>query len=203
MPDLGPPNERARRAHEQLAVPVLAAALVSVPAVFLTTTPGVTGTIGTILNWLSLAVLLGESATLLWVSGSARVFVRRYRFQLLIVALAVPAVVFVVGPVQVLRVLLAFGAFRILKVRRILRAGRVIVHRFGLDGRRGAWVLAGAAVAATAFACVVLADPESHSRRVLTHVVDHLGVGGTAVAALGVVHVLLVVVVLLRHDTRW
>ncbi|WP_024876687.1 hypothetical protein [Saccharomonospora piscinae] len=196
MPDIH--DERTRRWQDRLAVPVLAAALVSVPAVFLAATPGVTGLIGAALNWGSLAVLAGESAVLLWFSGSIRVFAQRYRAQLLIVGLTVPAVVFVVGPVQVLRVFLALGAFRILRVRRILRAGQVIVHRAGLDGRRGRWVLAGVGVAAAGFAAVVLADPRSRSRRTLAWVVDHLGVGGTMVAALGVLTLALVVAVLLR-----
>ncbi|WP_298178884.1 hypothetical protein [Saccharomonospora sp.] len=197
-----PCDDRARQVQQFLAVPVLAAALVSVPAVFLATTPGLTGVIGKVLNWLSLAVLVSESATLLWFSGSVRLFVQRYRAQLLIVAITVPAVVFVVGPTQVLRLLLALGAFRILSVRRILRAGRVIVHRADLDGRRGRWVLAGMSAAAVVFATIVLANPESGSRKVLAWVVDHLGAGGTAVAGLGIAMIVLVIVVLLRKDTR-
>ena len=82
-----PDDDRARRIQQSLAVPVLAAALLSIPAVFLTTAPGLPGVVGRVLNWLSLAVLVGESAALLWFSGSVRLFVRRYRAQLLIVAI--------------------------------------------------------------------------------------------------------------------
>ncbi len=184
-------------------MPVLAAATLSVPAVFLASTPGTTGVVGTVLNWVSLAVLVSESVVLLWTSGSLHTFVRRYRVLLVVLAITVPAVVFAVGPAQVLRLLLGLGAFRILRARRILRAGRVVVHRAGLDGRRGRWVLAGAAALAVGFAVAIMANPESHSRRALARVVDHLGVGGTALAALGLTTVGLVVVVLLRRDTRY
>ncbi|WP_277068885.1 hypothetical protein [Saccharomonospora viridis] len=197
-----PDDDRARRIQQSLAVPVLAAALLSIPAVFLTTAPGLPGVVGRVLNWLSLAVLVGESAALLWFSGSVRLFVRRYRAQLLIVAITVPAVVFVIGPTQVLRILLMLGAFRILRVRRILRAGRMIVHRTGLDERRGRWALAGVGAVAAVFAATVLADPESRSRKTLAWVVDHLGLGGTVLAGLGVTTIALVVAVLLRKDTR-
>ncbi|WP_028661704.1 hypothetical protein [Saccharomonospora saliphila] len=202
MPWTGPDDPRSARVQDKLAVPVLSAALVSVPAVFLATTPGVTGLIGSVLNWLSLSVLLGESFVLLWVSGSVRTWVYRYRAQLLVVALTIPAVVFVVGPVQILRLVLTLGAFRILRVRRIMRAGWVIVHKAGLHDRRGHWVLAGVGVLATVFALVVLSDPASRSRKVLDHLVAHLGAPGTALAALGVLCAGLVVANLLHHD-RW
>ncbi|EIE97892.1 hypothetical protein [Saccharomonospora glauca] len=202
MPEIDPHDHRTQRVQQRLAVPVLSAAVVSVPAVFLATTPGTPGVIGTVLNWLSLAVLMGESVALLWASGSLHAYLRRYRAHLVVVGLTVPAVVFLVGPAQVLRLLLALGAFRILRVRRILRAGKVIVHRTGLDGRRGRWVLTAVTLLAVGFAAVVLANPESRTRRALDRVVDLLGVGGTALAALGVTTIGLVVLVLLRRDTR-
>ncbi|MGW9308320.1 hypothetical protein ACWGPQ_09940 [Saccharomonospora azurea] len=202
MPGPTRDGDRAHHVQQRLTVPVLAASVVSVPAVFLATTPGTLGVVGTVLNWLSLAVLVGESLALLWASGNLRTYVQRYRPQLIVVGITVPAVVFVVGPVQVLRLLLAAGTFRILRVRRILRAGRIVVHRTGLDGRLGRWVLAAATVLALSFSAVVLADPESRSRRLLDHVVDALGVGGAALLALGVATVGLCVTVLVRRDTR-
>jgi hypothetical protein len=201
---LGPArdDDRAYRVQQRLAVPVLTASVVSVPAVFLATTPGPLGVVGTVLNWLSLAVLLGESVALLWTSGNLRTYLRRYRSQLIVVGIAVPAVVFVVGPFQVLRLMLALGAFRILRVRRILRAGRIVVHRTGLDGQRGRWVLAAAVALSLVFSAVVLSNPESRSRQLLDRVIDHMGVGGTALLVLGLVTVGLCVTVLLRRDTR-
>lgn len=201
MPLTDPDDPRIERVQEKLAVPVLSAALVSVPAVFLATAPGITGLIGAVLNWISLSVLLGESFVLLWASGSVRTWVRRYRLQLLVVGLTIPAVIFVVGPVQILRLLLTLGAFRILRVRRILSAGQVIIEKAELSAHRGRWVLAGVVLLAGAFAAMVLADPESGTRRVLTWIVDHLGAGGTAVAAVGLAAVGLAVTVLLRRDT--
>lgn len=194
-------DDRAEYVRERLTIPVLVAALVSVPAVFLAATPGLTGLIGRVLNWVSLSVLLGESLVLLWLSGSVRTWIRRYRAQLIIVGVTVPAVVFAVGPVQILRLLLAVGAFRILRVRRIVRAGHVIVRRTGLPGHRGRWVLVGVSLLAGVFATLVLIDPRSRSRRTLYWVTEHLGVGGTVVAALGVLTIMLAVTNLLRRDT--
>lgn len=182
-----------------MSAPVLAAALVSVPAVFLTTTGGVTAVVGQVLNWVSLAVLLGESLLLLWLSGSVRNWVRRYRAQLLVVGLAVPAVVFVVGPLQILRLLLAIGAFRVLRVGRIMRAARVVSRKFGLRNHHGRWVLAGASVLAAVFVAVVLADPDSRSRAVLLWVVDRIGVVPAALALLGALAVTALLVVAVRR----
>lgn len=119
-------DARAGEVEGRLAIPVLVAALVSVPAVFLTTTGGTTAVIGRVLNWLSLVVLLGESAVLLWLSRDVLAWLRNYRWQLIVTAVAVPAVVFVLGPVQILRLLLAVGALRILRAGRILRAAACV-----------------------------------------------------------------------------
>ncbi|PXY27025.1 hypothetical protein [Prauserella muralis] len=197
------PRDRAERIEEALSVPVLVAALVSVPAVFLTTTDGTTAVIGRTLNWLSLAVLLGESLILLWLSGSVVTWLRRYRWQVLVAGAAVPAVVFVVGPVQILRLLLAVGALRVLRAGRILRAARVIRRRAGLAGRRGRWLLAGAGLLAAGFVVVVLANPESRSRKLLAGLVN--GVGPVPTALLGLAALLLVaaaIAVVRRYRSR-
>ncbi|EHR49536.1 hypothetical protein SacmaDRAFT_1255 [Saccharomonospora marina XMU15] len=184
-----------------MSAPVLAAALVSVPAVFLTTTGGPTAVVGQVLNWLSLAVLVGESLLLLWLSGSVTSWVRRYRAQLLIVGLAVPAVVFVVGPLQILRLLLAIGALRVLRVGRIMRAARVVSRKFGLRTHHGRWVLAAASVLAVVFVAVVLADPDSRSRAVVLWVVDRIGVVPAVLALLGALAVLALAVTVVRRRT--
>ncbi|WP_199430430.1 hypothetical protein [Qaidamihabitans albus] len=182
------PGTRAEQVEERLAIPVLVAALVSVPAVFLTTTGGTAAVVGMLLNWLSLVVLLGESAVLLWVSRDVAKWVREHRWQLIVTGATVPAVVFAVGPVQILRLLLSLGALRILRAGRIVRAGRVIRRRAGLDKGRGRWLLAGATALAAVFVAIVLADPTSRSRRVTDWVLDNVGVvpaiaGGLVLAA--------------------
>lgn len=188
------PRDRAAAAEQRFTIPVLAAALLSIPAAFLTTTGGTTATIGRVLNWVSAAVLLGESLTLLWLSGDVVSWARRYRWQLAVVAVTIPAVVFVVGPVQVLRLLLAIGAFRILRVGRIVRAGRLVVRRLDVGTRWARWVLAGVGVLAAAFAAIVLADPSSRSRRVVAWFVDRIGVLPTILLAVAVAAVVFLVV---------
>ena len=175
--------DRAEEFERRLTVPVLVAALASIPAVFLTRTDGVTAAIGIALNWASLAVLVGESAGLLWLSGSVQAWLQRYRWQLIVAAAAVPAVVFVVGPLQVLRLALLLGGFHILRARRIVRAGRLVVDRLGLSARRARWVFAGVIVMAAGFTAIVLADPESRSRRVVDWFVDRIGPVPTVVVA--------------------
>lgn len=188
------PRDRAAAAEQRFTIPVLAAALLSIPAAFLTTTGGTTAAIGRVLNWVSAAVLLGESLTLLWLSGDVVSWARRYRWQLAVVAVTIPAVVFVVGPVQVLRLLLAIGAFRILRVGRIVRAGRLVVRRLDVGTRWARWVLAGFGVLAAAFAAIVLADPSSRSRRVVAWFVDRIGVLPTILLAVAVAAVVFLVV---------
>lgn len=178
------PSDRADEFERRLTVPVLIAALASIPAVFLTRAGGAAAAIGTVLNWASVAVLVGESVVLLWLEGSVRRWLRRYRWQLLVVAAAVPAVVFVIGPLQVLRLVLLLGGFHILRARRIVNAGLVVVERLGLGHRRARWVLAGVIVLAGVFSLIVLADPESRSRHVVEWFVEHIGVAGTVLAGI-------------------
>jgi hypothetical protein len=178
-------SSRAERVEQRLAIPVLIAALVSVPAVFLTTTDDATTVvIGKILNWASLVVLVGESAVLLWFSRDIAAWARRHRWKLLVTIAAIPAVVFLVGPVQILRLILAIGALRVLRAGRILRAGRVIRRRAGLTGKRGRWLIGGVTALAAVFVAIVLADPTSHSRRVTDWILEHFGLFPAILAGL-------------------
>lgn len=186
----GDEQDRADEFERKLTVPVLIAALASIPAVFLTRAGGAAAAIGTVLNWASVAVLIGESVGLLWLEGSVRRWLQRYRWQLLVVAAAVPAVVFVIGPLQVLRLVLLLGGFHILRARRIVNAGRVVVERLGLGQRRARWVLAVVVVLAGAFSLIVLADPESRSRHVVDWFVERVGVPGTVLAGVAVAGVI-------------
>lgn len=178
-------HERAERWEQRLAIPVLVAALVSVPAIFLmTTTDGVPEAVGRALNWASMTVLLGESLVLVLLSQDIVNWVRAHRWELLLAAATVPAVVFAVGPVQILRVVLAAGTLRVLRVRRILRAGRVLMRNLQLGARRRKVVLAAVVVLAGTFLGVVLANPNSKTRRFFTWLADQMGIFPTILVGL-------------------
>jgi hypothetical protein len=163
---------RADRLEERLAVPVIVAALVSVPAVFLTTAEADHLAIaGHVLNWASLVVLTAESAVLFLLTGERLRWVWRHRWPLAILAISIPAVLLAAAPVQTLRLVLQlirfFGALRILRASRIVRAGRVIARRIGWTGPwRYLPILVGSLVAA-GFVALVLSDSTSASRRAI------------------------------------
>jgi hypothetical protein len=63
-------DQRAARWERRLALPVIIAAVVAVPAVFLTAASDVRyAMLGTALNWASLAVLTGEAVVLFILTG--------------------------------------------------------------------------------------------------------------------------------------
>lgn len=195
----GSGNERARATEERLALPVLVAALVSVPAVFLTMTSGVAAIVGNVLNVASGVVLVGESVVLLVLSRERLAWIREHRWKLLLAALTVPAVVLLVGPVQIFRLLIFVSAIRVLRVRRILGAADVISRRANLGPRRDRLVLAVVTGIAVVFVAVVLADPTSVSRRAVEWTVEHLGLVPAAIAGLLVIGSVL----LARWYPRW
>lgn len=188
-----PGTDRADRVAARLAGPVLVAALASIPATFLTLLEGTAATVGTVLNTVSGAVLVAETVVLLVLAEDKRAWLRRNRWLLVLTAVIVPAVLFAVGPVQLLRLvrglglhvvrlLRGVGALRIVRVRRILRAGRVIRERHGLTGR-GQRITTAVLTGATAvFVAIVLADPTSQSRRLLDDAAAQLGVAGVLTA---------------------
>lgn len=157
----------ADRVEQRLAVPVIVAALVSVPAVFLTTLDGAAGLVGRLLNWLSLAVLIGEAALLFLLSGSRLEWLRTHKWLVFVVTLTVPAVVFAVGPAQLLRLVRLAGTLRVLRAGRILKAGRVLRRRLEPDRRWSRALLALASVTAAGFVTLVLVDPTSSTRQLI------------------------------------
>ncbi|TWH73574.1 hypothetical protein JD78_02098 [Modestobacter roseus] len=162
---------REERWERRLALPVLIAALASIPAMFLTFAGGTLGTAGRAVDVLSGLVLVAESVVLLWVAEDKRAWIRGHRGMLLLTGGVLLAIVLAVGPVQVLRLIRTVGALRVLRAGRIVRAARVLAARIGLAGR-GAHLFAGIAGTLVAvFVGVVLADPTSQSRSLLTAVV--------------------------------
>jgi CsoR family transcriptional regulator, copper-sensing transcriptional repressor len=182
--------DRADRVAQRLAVPVLIAALASVPAVFLTLLDEPYGTIGAGLNTLSGAVLIAETVVLFAVAENRLAWLRRNRWLVLLTVAIVPAVVFAVGPVQLLRLtrvahaVRMVGAVRIIRAGRIVKAGRILRERAGLDARWQGVVAIIATLLAAAFVTITLADPTSTSGGALRGAVDVVGVPGVVLAGL-------------------
>lgn len=158
---------RIRRWEERLALPVLVAALVSLPAVWLTLLEQPWASVGLVANSLSGAVLIGETVVLLAVSRDKRRWVHENRWLIGLSLLTLVAVVFAVGPLQLLRLVRALGALRVLRAGRIVSAARRLRRRAGLEGPWSRILTALASLVVAAFVAVVLADPTSQSRRLL------------------------------------
>ncbi|HLU32852.1 MAG TPA: hypothetical protein VKZ74_02365 [Natronosporangium sp.] len=188
-------DRRAREWERRLAVPVIVAAAVSIPAVFLATLePRPLRLAGHGLNWASLAVLAGETVLLLALSGHRWAWLWRHRWRIALTLVAVPAVTFAVFPAQALRLLrLAHlvGTLRVLRARTILRAGRTLARRLGLTGPWRYVPLVGASGIAAGFVVLVLSDPTAVRRHqaVLAQVAGWRGTvpvllaGGTLIVA--------------------
>lgn len=175
-------GDRAERVAERLSGPVLVAALASIPATFLTLLDGAYQTTGSALNAVSGAVLVAETVVLLAVAEDKRAWLRRNRWLVGLTIALVPAVVFAVGPVQLLRLARLVGALRIVRVRRILKAGRIIRERHGLTARWERVVTGAVSLVVAAFVAVVLADPTSQSRQLLEGAAGRSEVLGAALA---------------------
>jgi hypothetical protein len=174
--------DRADVVGERLAVPVLLAALAAIPATFLTLLDGPWAATGQALNLASGAVLVAETVVLFALSTDRRRWLRRNLWLVGLTLLLIPAVLFAVGPVQLLRLLRFVGALRVIRARRIVRAGKVVRERLGLERRWQVVASTGATVLAAAFVVLVLADPTSESRQAVDQVVDRVGVLGILVA---------------------
>ncbi len=169
--------------EERLAVPVLLAALVSVPAVFLTLLDDPYETVGTYVNWLAGAVLVGETVVLFVVSRDKRRWVRQHAWLIGLTVVVVVGVVLAIGPVQLLRLLRVVGALRILRAGRIVKAGRLMRRRMGLSGFWATAPAIAASLLVAVFVAVALADPTSRTRNLLEGWVGEQGVVVASVVA--------------------
>ena len=197
------PNRRSTALERRLAVPVLIAAVVSVPALFLGIWgEGVWATAGDRVNWAAGIVLWGEWIMLIALADNKREWLRTHWWATVVAAVTVPAVVFALGPAQVLRLARVFGALPLLRVTRIIEAGGILRRRMGLTGRLGRAVAAGTTLLAAAFVTAILADPASASRGYVEEAIALLGPRPTALAvALGVANTAAATAVVLYY--RW
>lgn len=157
-------TDRQERVERAIALPVLIAALASVPAVFLTLFDGRLAQTGSVLNGISGAVLIAETVVLFAVAPDKRRWLVDNRWLVALSVAVLLAVIFAIGPVQLLRLVRVFGALRIIRVKRIFKAGSIVQERYGTDQRwqRATTVLV--TVLCAAFVALVLADPTSQSR---------------------------------------
>jgi CsoR family transcriptional regulator, copper-sensing transcriptional repressor len=168
-PDGEPDREpdREERWEQRLAWPVLIAALVSVPAVFLTLLDEPYESVGTVVNVLTGVVLVGETVVLLWVSRDPVDWLRRHWWLVGLTFATVAAVVLALGPLQLLRLVRVFGALRIARAGRIMSAARKLQKRLGMSGWWSTFVAVASGLVVAAFVGVVLADPDSRSRQMV------------------------------------
>jgi CsoR family transcriptional regulator, copper-sensing transcriptional repressor len=165
---------REERWQERLALPVLVAALASIPAMFLTVAEGTLGTAGHVVDIVSGAVLVAETVILLVVAENKRAWIRGHLGLIALTLAVVVAVVLALGPVQILRLVRTVGALRILRAGRIVKAARSVGDRMGFTGRLAHLAAALTGLLAAVFVGVVLADPTSRSRDLLTAVLGDL-----------------------------
>lgn len=170
-------NSHARALERKLALPVLICAVVSVPAVFL----GMWGEgrwaeFGHRVNWLAGLVLWAEWILLIALAENKLGWLRTHKWSTFVAAVTLPAVVFALGPTQVLRLLRAAGTLRLLRVTRIIEAGGVLRRRMGLTGKLGTVVAVATTALSAVFVAAVLADPTSTSRRYAESLLENVGV---------------------------
>ncbi|MCV2488204.1 hypothetical protein OF117_02405 [Geodermatophilus sp. YIM 151500] len=179
---------REERWQRRLALPVLVAALTSIPAMFLAIAPGVWGATGRVVDIASGVVLVAETVVLVAVAEDRRAWIRGHVGLIALTVVVLVAVVLAVGPVQVLRLVRTVGALRVLRARRIVRAAREVRERFGFTGRFSHVFAVAAGLLVAVFVGVVLADPTSESRVLLTDLLGDVGtpaiVGASVLAGL-------------------
>lgn len=152
----------AERVERRLAVPVMIAAIMSVPAVFMVVWgEGVVADIGVIVNWTAGGILWCEWLTLLILAEDRLDWMRRHKWTIAVATLTVPAAIFTLGPVQLLRLVYVVAGLRVLRVRRIISAGRILARRLGLTGWRRTVLLIATSTVGAVFLVVLLLAPNA------------------------------------------
>lgn len=150
--------------------PVVLAALASIPAAFLTMMEGRAAVAGTVLNGISLFVFTAEAIVLMVLAEDKWRWIREQWFLVSVAVLTLIAVLFSLGPVQLLRFVRLVGALRIIRVGRIFKAGRILYARSKLPDPMRALIFVAVTLCAATFVALVLTDPTAYSRRLVERV---------------------------------
>lgn len=161
-------NSLSTTLERHLAIPVLLSAALSVPAVFLSLWgEGIWSEIGARVNWLAGLVLWAEWILLIALAENKLDWLRTHRWSTFVAVLTVPAIVFTLGPAQLLRLVRIAATLRLARVTRIIEAGGVLRRRMGLRGLWGKVALVVTIALSAVFVATILADPDSPARRFL------------------------------------
>ncbi|WP_147106112.1 hypothetical protein [Nesterenkonia populi] len=164
-------NERWER---RLAWPVLIAAIVSVPATFLTLLDEPWEMIGHIGLYATSVVLVAEVLIFFLISPKKIEWVRENKWLIGLTILTIIAVVFSIGPMQILRVVRSVGALRVLRAKQVATAG----EKLGKDGRSKWRRIFGkvlATVIVAVFVFIAFVDPDSEARQFIEGFVGEEG----------------------------
>ena len=165
-------------------MPVLVAALVSIPAIFLTFLSEPWSDAGRVINLLSGLVLVGETLILFLVTPDKKSWFKRHLWLIVLTVLVIIGVIFALGPVQLFRIIRLVGALRILRTGRIIKAGRLLSGR--ISGRWNRLAALGVSILVAIFVAATLADPSSTVREILRGVLP-FDFGPIAVIASGLI----------------
>lgn len=175
-------DEIQQRWENRLAWPVLIAAIISVPAVFLTLFDEPFKIIGDVVLYLTTVVLIFETLVFFLISPKKVAWVLRNWWLIGLSIATVLAVIFSIGPMQLFRTVRSVGALRVLKAKQVAKAGESLANKSKQRWRRWLGQIL-AIVVVGAFVVLALVVPESEARTSLESVVGEEGVPfATAVA---------------------
>jgi len=163
------------RWENRLAWPVLIAAFLSVPAVFLTLLDEPFKMIGDIGIYLTTAVLVFETVIFFLISPEKIAWVRRNWWLIGLTIVVILAVIFSIGPMQLFRVMRSVGALRVLRAKQVAKAGDSLAKRSKSRWRRWLGQVLATVVVST-FVVLALVVPESEARSLLENYVGEEGV---------------------------
>lgn len=176
MPTPSTESPLAVRVERRLAVPVMVAAVLSVPAVFMAVWgDGVVADIGVVVNWTAGGILWCEWLVLMILAEDRLDWMRRHKWTITVATLTIPAAIFTLGPVQLLRLVFVVASLRVLQVRRIISAGRVLARRLGLDGWRRIVLLVATGVLGSLFLIALLLAPNAQVWLAGDVIASHVG----------------------------